>query len=147
MSKDALAFLEAAKLVIASEPDEMRLIPRFLGPLYYLMCQAIELSMKSYLRSRGWDDKRLQTIRHDLQELLATAQAEQLATSPDFRLVVEWMHPYHLNHTFRYHKGGRFIQVPLPNEMVRMIEPQIQSCASEVNVTVRAHLRTRATRE
>src|SRR5262245_42291840 len=63
---DSLEFLDAAK-ELAGEREAGDIIVRHMKPLYFLLCQSMELSMKAYLRSKGYDDERLKQAGHRLK--------------------------------------------------------------------------------
>ena len=71
--------------------------------LFHLIGCAVELSLKSYLHFRGWNDDRCRhEVRHDLVKALAAA--ERLGFRPrhlDTRMLTRILSPYYCSHRTR----------------------------------------------
>jgi hypothetical protein len=50
-------------------------------PMYYLICHSLELSLKSFLSERGYDEKRLKGIGHSIKKCLVEAEGSGLRFS------------------------------------------------------------------
>lgn len=124
MLKDAQDFLRAAKVLAEQDIDQPAILVNFLSPLYFLICQAMELSLKAYLRGRGYDDVALRKLSHGLEKCRLEVETQGLLITDDFRQAVSWLDKYHLAHTFRYH-AERSLHVPLPGPLLLLVEPQI----------------------
>lgn len=87
-------------------------VGEFTMPQYSLMGQSIELSLKAFLRSRGFTTKMLsgRAYGHDLTYLLETAKSKHLAWVHellDFQeeaIIV--LNPAYSSHKFRYIENG-----------------------------------------
>ena len=71
-------------------------------PLHHIAC-AIELSLKSFLQSRGWSDEQCRLeIRHDLTKALDAAEGLGFhPSSPDLHPLVAILSPYYCRHRIR----------------------------------------------
>ncbi|MEM7650536.1 MAG: hypothetical protein AAF204_00445 [Pseudomonadota bacterium] len=63
-------------------------------PVYFLLGHSIELSIKSYLRSRGCSVKEISSLKHDLSACLETAKSKGI--SGYFILSDEFNETFHL---------------------------------------------------
>jgi hypothetical protein len=125
---DAKGFLKAGQTLAAQ--------PTLSLPLYFVLCQAIELILKSYLASFGATETELRKeVGHKL--LRAYSRARKKGFSPsDARIpeIIRWMSPFHEDFFFRYRGIGHGrVQLPVPNEfadvvstLVRQIEPIVR---------------------
>jgi hypothetical protein len=116
--KDAAAYVDSARQLDKSVGGAAR----FIHPVYFLLCQAIELALKGYLAASGVPHKTLRDeIRHDLEKALQRAQDFGFnAVDARFPELVRWLAPFHLDHSFRYRKTG-FIQPPVASEAAEII--------------------------
>lgn len=94
---NAVEFLAGARhLVTAGDPHSCEI-------LFHLIGCAVELSLKSYLHFRGWNDDRCRhEVRHDLVKALAAA--ERLGfhrRHPDVRMLTRILSPYYRCHRIR----------------------------------------------
>ena len=140
MGKDSLEFLDAAKVLAGKRDASITHIPLAL-PFYFLLCHAMELSMKSYLRAKGYNDRRLVGIGHSLDECLSAAIGEGLVVAAEFSEMSGWLNRYHYENAFRYHKE-RYLSLPLPHELIECVEPQVRTTVRAADAIVRAHLRS-----
>jgi hypothetical protein len=71
--------------------------------LFHLIGCAVELSLKSYLHLRGWNDDRCRhEVRHDLVKALAAAERLGLhRRHPDVRMLTRILSPYYRCHRIR----------------------------------------------
>lgn len=71
--------------------------------LFHLIGCAVELSLKSYLHFRGWNDDRCRhEVRHDLVKALAAAERLGLhRCHPDVRMLTRILSPYYRCHRIR----------------------------------------------
>jgi hypothetical protein len=91
---------------------------KFHNVRYHLFCHAFELIFKSFILSAGGQQSLLFSIGHRLNEGLA--EAIKLGYKPSHQgldKLVDWLHPYHAEHDFRYARGGYTI-VPTANDLL-----------------------------
>src|SRR5690606_20751772 len=71
--------------------------------LFHLIGCAVELSLKSYLHFRGWNDNRCRhEVRHDLVKALTAAERLGLhRRHPDVRMLTRILSPYYRCHRIR----------------------------------------------
>ncbi|WP_129047002.1 hypothetical protein [Oleiharenicola lentus] len=69
IATSASAFLDAGVVLAAAKKQHSL-------PVYFLFGQSIELSLKSFLRGKGYSKKRLRDISHDLALALTKASQE-----------------------------------------------------------------------
>ena len=72
ISNGAAEFLAAARFLCSGNLTSS-------SPLYFLVCQSIELSLKAYIRGCGLTKEQLVKIGHDLEKALKKAQSENLS--------------------------------------------------------------------
>ena len=103
-------FHSARYLREAMESEELRL--RFSMPIYYLYSHALELTLKSFLRSKGITGKRLASreFGHQLQVLWSECIAQGLKSNAITEVVigqtVDLLDPFATDFEFRYVKVG-----------------------------------------
>ena len=94
---NAVEFLAGAQHLEGSDDPRSREI------LFHLIGCSVELSLKSYLHFRGWNDDRCRReVRHDLVKALAAA--ERLGfhrCHPDVRMLTRILSPYYRCHRIR----------------------------------------------
>jgi hypothetical protein len=92
--ENAASFLVGARHLSSSDDRHSREIV-----LHHVAC-AIELSLKAYLRFRGWSDDRCRLeIRHDLTKALKAAGGLGLRPShPDLPGLTAVLSPYYYHH-------------------------------------------------
>lgn len=94
---NAVGFLAGARhLVAASDPYSHEI-------LFHLIGCAVELSLKSYLHFRGWNDDRCRhEVRHDLVKAFAAAERLGLhPRHPNVRMLTRILSPYYRCHRIR----------------------------------------------
>jgi hypothetical protein len=69
ISTSAFAYLEAGTILTSAKKNHSL-------PAYFLFAQAIELSLKSYLRAKGYSKQALRDVSHDLSLCLSKARQE-----------------------------------------------------------------------
>jgi hypothetical protein len=111
---DAQVYLDAARTL-----DDFR----FKSPLYFLLCHAMELSLKSFILAFGGTQSEMKfELGHRLKRTFERAVA--LGYAPNDERVgdlVDWLSPYHETLLFRYEETG--IQIlPLYGEAVEIIQ-------------------------
>lgn len=139
VGQDALLYLDAARVLIVTE-DKGLTLSHFFKPIYFLMCQSIELAIKSFLLSQGLtlEDVR-QQYGHRPNDLRTAAESRGQTFEPIFAEIVDWMHPFHADHTFRYHRV-RHVQVPTDRGMYEVVQPEVSRLVRDAEAVVRAHL-------
>lgn len=79
-------------------------------PLYFLICQSIELSLKAYIRGCGAAREQLIRIGHDLEKVLKTAQTEKLAQffaiTSSQEEALKMINPYYAGKDLQYTEVG-----------------------------------------
>ena len=101
---DSQAFLIAAQVL---ERSRSKRITFAFSPKYYLVCQSIELILKSYILVSGGTKKELMDIkiRHDLLQLFERAIELGLAHKDQrVRPLIAALAPLHAEHRFRYRR-------------------------------------------
>jgi len=83
-------------------------------PMYFLICQPMELALKAYLAVSGVLEKTLRDIGHDLDEAFRLAHEDYGFVPADNRFpdLVQGLAPYHRDHLFRYRKGIGYGSLP-----------------------------------
>ena len=80
---------------------------KFHGVRYHLFCHAFELILKSFILSAGAHQTVLFSVGHQLNDALAEAiKLGYKPSHPEFDTFVDWLHPFHAEHDFRYARGG-----------------------------------------
>ena len=94
--ENAAGFLAGAQLLSRDDRHSREIL------LHHIAC-AIELSLKSFLRFRGWSDERCRLeIRHDLTKALDAAEGLGFHPSyPDLPLLVAILSRYYCRHRIR----------------------------------------------
>ena len=94
--KNAAGFLAGAQHLSRDDRHSREIL------LHHIAC-AIELSLKSFLRFRGWSDERCRLeIRHDLTKALdAAARLGFRPSRPDLPPLIAVLSPYYCRHRIR----------------------------------------------
>lgn len=94
--KNAAGFLAGAQHLSRDDQHSLEIL------LHQVAC-AIELSLKSFLQSRGWSDEQCRLeIRHDLTKALDAAEGLGFhPTYPDLHPLVAILSPYYCRHRIR----------------------------------------------
>jgi len=94
--ENAAGFLAGAQLLSRDDRHAREIL------LHQIAC-AIELSLKSFLQSRGWSDEQCRLeIRHDLTKALDAAEGLGFRPSyPDLHPLVAILSPYYCRHRIR----------------------------------------------
>ena len=102
----------------------------------------IELTLKAYLAASGVPITTLANhIRHDLELAFGCAQKHGF-TPPDagFWEVVQWLAPYHRDHSFRYGKAHGYLTHPEPSPVadiitntIKAVEPYVHRQYEKIN--------------
>jgi hypothetical protein len=122
--QDAQAYVESARQLDKSIGGSAR----FSQPIYFLLCQAMELALKAHLAASGVPNRTLRKrIGHNIGLALRYGRRHFgfNATDARFPALVHWLAPYHLDHSFRYRKGSGFRQYPLASEAAEIINNTI----------------------
>jgi hypothetical protein len=140
MLREAEDYVEGARQLAASQ--KAAIILKWKGPIYHLLCHAIELTLKAYLAASGVPITTLANhIRHDLELAFGCAQKHGF-TPPDagFGEVVQWLAPYHRDHSFRYGKAHGYVTHPEPSPVadiiantIKAIEPYVHRQYEKIN--------------
>jgi len=79
-------------------------------PLYFLICQSIELSLKAYIRGCGEAREQLIRIGHDLEKALKKAQSQNvsqfLKVTPGQERALKMINPYYAGKDLQYTEVG-----------------------------------------
>jgi len=70
--------IDGARMYAASADAVNDKLPNTLHVLSYLLATSIELALKAYLRHRGYSEKQLRKIGHDLRKLMEHAEQKGL---------------------------------------------------------------------
>jgi hypothetical protein len=91
---------------------------KFHNVRYHLFCHAFELVFKSFILSAGGKQSVLFSIGHRLNDALAEAINRGYKPShPGLDTLVDWLHPFHAEHDFRYARGG-YQMVPTADDLM-----------------------------
>lgn len=120
---------------------------RFTLPIYYLYCHALELTLKAYLRARGFESSRLASRQygHKLQALWDSCIDEGLRSNPIsdafIAQAIELLDPFATSFEFRYVRVG-FKHLPTleavesaTNDLIEAVRPH---CAATVGIPIPA---------
>jgi hypothetical protein len=103
LSNNAADFLEAVKIVRVNQRDSF-------VPLYFLVCQSIELSMKAVLRGDGFSDRDLRKLGHDLEKCLRALEKPEVGLAVKFTEedlhAIRKINPYYKEKDLQYVKSG-----------------------------------------
>jgi hypothetical protein len=97
----------------------------FSHPLYALICQAIELLLKSWLRSHGYHIHELKKIGHNLTDLHVLARSGRVPLAMDEQHltgVIQLLSPVHEKRLFSYLEIGARTYPTDFNDIVEGIE-------------------------
>ena len=101
-------------------------------PLYFLICQSIELSLKAYIRGCGAAREQLIKIGHDLEKALNTAQSEKLSqlftVTLDQEQALRMINPYYAEKDLQYTEVGfkRYPDVTILLGLAEVLHSQIR---------------------
>ncbi|WP_322514622.1 hypothetical protein SR870_16485 [Rhodopseudomonas palustris] len=115
---------------------------RFEMPVYYLYSHAIELALKSFLRTKGFDMKQLSSRKygHQLNVLWDECLKHGLKLHPIRRdcteQLIELLDPFATRYEFRYVITG-FKQLP----QLHAVDAEVTSLIASVKLDVETHLR------
>jgi hypothetical protein len=123
--RDAEDYVESARQLATLHDG---IVHKWVGPIYHLLCHAIELTLKAYLAASGVRITTLANrIGHDLELAFRRAQKRGFAPSDTrFWEIVQWLAPYHLDHSFRYCKSHGSVSLPEPSQVADIIANTIQ---------------------
>lgn len=140
MLRDAEDYVEGARQLVASQKGAI--ILKWKGPIYHLLCHAIELTLKAYLAASGVPITTLANhIRHDLELAFRCAQKHGFAPfDAGFCEIVQWLAPYHRDHSFRYGKAHGYVTHPEPSPVadiitntIKAVEPYVHRQYDKIN--------------
>jgi len=136
---DARAYVECARLLDQHQDSK----PRHYSPIYFLLCQAMELALKAHLAASGVSKRTLRSkkIGHNIHVAFRYARRCFGFTPADdrFPLLVRWLAPYHLDHSFRYHRRSETQHLPAASEAAEIIHNTVEAVGLYVH---RQHLAT-----
>ena len=139
---DAKAYLKAGNALSQSDIE-------MYSPVYFLLCHAIELSLKAFILASGGSERELkqQDTRHHLNVLRdrACALGYQSANEKTDE-VIEMLAPYHSNHSFRYKDPG-YASLPIIADTIDVNAGRDQSgrlAKGAIDVTLAAKPVTRS---
>jgi hypothetical protein len=123
--QDARAYVECARLL---GRHHQGVTAKYVQPTYFLLCQAIELALKAHLAASGMPKKTLRNkIGHNIDVAFRHARRFGFAPADDrFPELVQWLAPYHFDHSFRYRKGDGFHQLPRASEAAEIIHNTVE---------------------
>ena len=123
--RDVEDYVESARQLAALHGG---IVHKWPWPTYHLLCHAIELTLKAHLAASGVPIKTLANhIGHDLELAFRCAQKHGFGPSDaGFSEVVQWLAPYHRDHSFRYSKADRSVSLPEPSQVADIIANTIK---------------------
>jgi HEPN domain-containing protein len=100
----------AQEFLAASERESSAGLVTTSMPAYFLAARAIELGLKSYLLTRGHDERALRKISHDLGEVFDQALTVDLRSvtscTPEEEHCLRWINAYYESKDLEYPKTG-----------------------------------------
>lgn len=97
-------YLKAYLLVKEKEPD----FRKFFHVRFFLLCHSIELSMKAYLKLKGYSAKNLiYDFGHDLEKLIDELYSKhEIIFGKEFVMAISMANRYYLSKQFEYFQSG-----------------------------------------
>ena len=95
-------------------------------PAYYVACHGLELAMKAFLRARGFDDRRLRNLGHDLRRCLKRADASGFSAfvklDSDETDAITWISPQYRAKELEYVVTQGFKALPDMKHLVSALD-------------------------
>lgn len=127
--KRSESFLECAD-IIKNNIEHSATHSLYPIPLYYLYAHALELALKSYIDFFCQDEKKLRTIGHDIEKILASATdykiEEVFEPNDTFNAIVICLNPIYKEKSLEYHRSGLW-QQPDPTAVSKQINNLVAS--------------------
>jgi hypothetical protein len=127
--RDARAYMQAATLLSDSDVA-------MYSPVYFLLCHGIELALKAFILVSGGSESELRDweVRHHLDKLRERAGVLGYKhRNEKIDVVIDWLAPFHADHSFRYRDPKGFTQYPCIADtiealtsMLDQIEPAVR---------------------
>ena len=118
ISNDAREFLDAAQLTRRAKPVTFT-------PMYFLVCQSLELSFKAFLRGMGYSNKQLRQLSHNLDACVAAAKAagveSHVSLSAAEIAAIAAINPYYRFKDFQDSVSG-YKSLPHPDALIALAE-------------------------
>ncbi len=115
---DSFEMLEAAKVIKSHQP-------RLISPKYYLLGHSLEVGLKGYLLAKGYSEKQLRKIGHDLDKVLENCNEQKIGNHFVFteqqRGMVALLNEYYRAKELEYRVTG-YKTFPDDCELIEMIE-------------------------
>jgi hypothetical protein len=130
---DAKAYLKAGNALSQSDIE-------LYSPVYFLLCHAIELSLKAFILASGGSERELkqQDTRHHLNVLRDRARALGYQSANEKTdEVIEMLVPYHSNHSFRYRDPG-YASFPIIADTIEVLTSMLDEISPLVWRKVRS---------
>jgi hypothetical protein len=125
----AKGYLNALEIIVES----IDLNKPVLYPIGLLASQAIELSLKAYLLSKGWTEKQLKQIGHDLGQALEEAVQAGLRISPSNKFSVQVLSLSHDSpYLFRYPQNKVAAGITEPSILCQDVRTIIETIENEL---------------
>lgn len=111
-------------------------------PSYYLVCHALELSLKAFLRARGYNDQKLRHLDHNFKRCLKSAQRNGLANFIAFdetqTKAIKDINRLYKHKEFEYVVFGGTLSVPRITVLLDAVDEIVEAIRRECfEVTVR----------
>lgn len=120
MGRDSLKYLDAASLLLTNGPVNEANWPDLWQPILFLLCHAMELSMKARL---AFVDDLRDYHHHDVSRLMVSCLEKRIVLSNDFQHACGHMQDKGVDFRFTKIKG---IALMWPGTLLKCIEPQIR---------------------
>jgi hypothetical protein len=123
---NASAYFMAAEKLDVAELDDASFSR--IGPAFYLLVGfTIELSLKAFILQQTGDQRRIETLRHDLLRIEAEAEGAGFVAA-DWRLgnLVATMAEHHRSHVFRYTPDASNLDVPAPEFVIPVLGAHLE---------------------
>lgn len=136
ISTTAREYLEAACIVARSKKEHFQ-------PVYFLFGQAIELSLKSYLRAKGYSKQALLALSHDIAKCLVRAREEGLdellkSTDSDRKLVSD-LNRHYRSKDLQYTEVGLKSTYPEIDHVEAFANKLFRSISPVADQSLKAH--------
>lgn len=95
----------------------------FFSVRYYLFGHAFELILKSFILSKGEDEKKIRKLSHSLMRIYDEAiRLGYKPTSHELRTVIEWLDPFHEQQDFRYASHDGVVIMPRAEDTLQVFK-------------------------
>lgn len=128
----AKGYLNALEIIV----ENIHINKSILHPIGLLASQAIELSLKSYLISKGWEENKLKKIGHNLEKAMEESSKAGLKINLSQKFSVQVLSLSHDSpFLFRYPKTKVAAGITEPNVLCKDVRTIIETIENELKKT------------